>query len=89
MNTPNMETEQHQGQDNEYGNGQWADISGYSSSQHQSPTHEYNGFGFIAPTTLPVEPSYHRAIPPPFTAHQQSTVADATVAEHDDQPVDL
>jgi len=65
-----METEQHHGQDSGYGDGQWADISGYSSSQHQSPIHEYNGFGFIAPTTLPIEPSYNRAIPPPFATHQ-------------------
>lgn len=71
MNTLTMETEQHHGQDNEFGNSQWADISGFNSSQHQSPIHEYNGFGFIAPTTLPIEPSYNRAIPPPFTAHQQ------------------
>lgn len=71
MNTLTMETEQHHGQDNEFGNGQWADISGYTSSQHQSPIHEYNGFGFTAPTTLPMELSYNRAIPPPFATHQQ------------------
>jgi len=71
MNSLIMETEQHPGQDNEFGNGQWADISGYNSSQHQSPVHEYNGFGFINPTTVPIEPTYNRTIPPLFTTHQQ------------------
>lgn len=72
MNSFIMETEQHHGQDNiDFGSGQWTDISAYNSSQHQSPVHENNGFGFISPTPVPTEPTYNRAIPPTFTTHQQ------------------
>jgi hypothetical protein len=66
-----METEQHQGQENEFGTSQWVEMGGYSGSQQQSPLHEYGGFGFVSPTIMPVEPSYSMSIPPPYTSHQQ------------------
>jgi hypothetical protein len=71
MNSANMETEQHHSQENEFGTSQWVEMGGYSGSQHQSPLHEYGGFGFVSPTIMPVEPSYSMSIPPPYTSHQQ------------------
>lgn len=71
MNTIKMETEQQQAQENEYGNNQWVELGGYSTSQHTSPLHEYGGFGFVSPTIMPVEPTYNMSIPPPYTSHQQ------------------
>ncbi len=71
MNSIIMESEQHHAQENDFGNGQWGDINGYTASQHQSPVHEYTGFGFTVPGTVPIEPAYNRTIPPPFTTHQQ------------------
>lgn len=64
-----MKNGQHHGHDEDYGAGQWVEIHGYNSA-HQSPTHEYNSFGFISPTHLPLEPTYNRTIPPPYSAHQ-------------------
>ena len=70
-----MDTEAHQqhAHDNGYDNPnpQWVEMAGYNSSHQQSPLHEYGGFGFISPTVMPVEPSYTRSIPPPYSSHQQ------------------
>ena len=64
-----MKNGQHHGHDEDYGGGQWVEINGYNSA-HQSPIHEYNSYGFISPTHLPLEPTYNRTIPPPYSAHQ-------------------
>lgn len=67
---------QHHNQQENHGYGQegWVEISGYSS-HHQSPIHEYNGFGYMpsASQNVPVEPSFNRMAPPSHhhPAHQQ------------------
>lgn len=58
---------------NTYGNNNdgWVEIStNYTSSQHQSPVHEYGGFGFMQhqvsqPQSLPSEQPFSRIAPPP------------------------
>lgn len=69
-----MEQEHHHGGEN-FADG-WVEINNYASSQHQSPIHEYGGFGFMhtAPQSLPSEPTFSRMAPPQpthTTQHQQ------------------
>jgi hypothetical protein len=73
MSQIGMEQEQHHHSGESYGNDGWVEINSYSSSQHQSPIHEYGGFGFMhqAPHSLPSEPTFSRMAPPPHTTHQQ------------------
>lgn len=66
-----METEHQQAQDGELGSSQWVEMGGYSAPPQHSPMHEYNGYGFVSPTIMPIEPSYNMSIPPPYTSHQQ------------------
>lgn len=64
---------QHQSPETEFGGSPWVDMGGFgTSSQHQSPLHEYSNYGYhVSPTIVPMEPSYSMSIPPPYTAHQQ------------------
>ncbi|KAF2183219.1 CenpB-DNA-bind-domain-containing protein [Zopfia rhizophila CBS 207.26] len=64
-----MEHEHHQEQSFHDNNSNWADNSGYSQSQHQSPVQDYNGFNSYAP--LPMEPLYNTGMHPPRTTHPQ------------------
>jgi hypothetical protein len=72
MSQIGMEQDQHHNGEN-YGNDGWAEINSYSSSQHQSPVHEYGNYGFMNHVThsLPSEPTFSRMAPPPQTTHQQ------------------
>ena len=64
-----MKNGQHHGHDEDYGSSQWVEVNGYTSA-HTSPIHEYTSYGFISPTHLPLEPTYNRTIPPPYSTHQ-------------------
>ncbi|KAI9824156.1 MAG: hypothetical protein M1819_000919 [Sarea resinae] len=70
MTPMGMEQEQQHGQDNDFGNGQWVEISAYNP-QHQSPVNEYNGFGFMAPHSMPMEPTYSLNRMSQPSTHQQ------------------
>ncbi|RFU35756.1 hypothetical protein B7463_g620, partial [Scytalidium lignicola] len=64
------------GQDNGFGNDGWVDINNSynSSSQHQSPIHEYGGYSYMESMNnhgLPPEPSFTRLAPPTQSTHQQ------------------
>lgn len=57
--------------DEQYSSNQWGDINDYHSPQGSSPTHEYNGFGYMsAPHGLPLDSSYGRSIHPAYSMHQ-------------------
>ncbi|MCJ1389526.1 hypothetical protein MMC18_002383 [Xylographa bjoerkii] len=60
-----------QAQDEQYGNNQWVDINDYHSPHVQSPTNEYNGFGYMANSHgLPTESLYGRPIQSSYSMHQ-------------------
>ena len=54
--------------DDDFAAGQWVEIA-HDHSPHQSPLHEYNGFGFLASTHVPVDPIYHRAAQNSYAAN--------------------
>lgn len=46
-------------QDGDFSADQWVEIAS-DQSPHQSPMHEYNAFGFMTSTSVPLEPVYAR-----------------------------
>ncbi|MCJ1256396.1 hypothetical protein MMC24_004217 [Lignoscripta atroalba] len=65
---PMMMKEHHH--DGDYANGQWVEIHDYHSPPHHSPMHEYNGFGYMSSSHLPLEPAYNRSLPSSYQMHQ-------------------
>jgi hypothetical protein len=60
-------------QENSFGHDGWVQINNYSSSQQQSPIHEYQGYPYMhgLPHSLPIEPTFTRMPPPATHGHQQ------------------
>ncbi|MCJ1478348.1 hypothetical protein MMC13_007026 [Lambiella insularis] len=57
--------------DEQYGHNQWSDIHDYHSPHGPSPTHEYNGFGYMSsPHGMSLESSYGRPIHSAYPMHQ-------------------
>src|SRR5947199_2716194 len=62
-------------QQNKYGNGQWGDIVGYSTSGAQyntTPIHENQAYQVETPPVMPIQSAYIVPGPPSYTAHQPS-----------------
>ena len=55
-------------QDDDFPNGQWVEIAN-DRSPHESPLHEYNGFGFMSSTHIPLDSIYNRPIQSSYTAN--------------------
>lgn len=55
-----MKTEQHHGLSpgEEFGSDQWVEIAG--ESPHHSPLHDFNGFGYISPSHMPLDSAHNR-----------------------------
>lgn len=53
--------------DEDFGTGQWVEIAS-DHSPHQSPLHEYNGFGFMSSTHVPLDSIYTRPIHTSYAA---------------------
>ncbi|KAI9849455.1 MAG: hypothetical protein M1837_004075 [Sclerophora amabilis] len=56
----------------DYPSAQWTELSGFHSSQHQSPVNEYNGFSFMQASQSTPGDSTFSQMNPPSMAHQQS-----------------
>ncbi len=88
MGQMGMENEHHNGQENAFGNDGWVEINSYNSSQHQSPIHEYGGFGFMhqVPHSLPAEPTFTRMAPLPPAHPQQHQLLPLIMPSHPTWP---
>jgi hypothetical protein len=80
-----MDADLHQShQQNEYGNGQWGDVGGYSTGWGQyntMPMHEHKGYDFEIPLVMPIKfASIAPASPPPVSATSISTTVTPVTA---------
>lgn len=65
-----MKTEQNQPTqpDEDFPANPWVEIAS-ENSPHPSPLHEYNGFGFVTSTHVPLDSIYPRATPPTYPSN--------------------
>ena len=68
---PMMVKENHH--DGDYGNSQWVEINDYHSPHVESPSQEYNAFGYMSSAHgIPMEPAYNRPLHHPLYSTHQS-----------------